>query len=492
LNETGLLSKSTFLRGVQCQKSLALDAFHPELRDPLPATVRFRMRLGTEVGVQARKRYPGGEVGRVPGSYELSLARTADLIRGGAPVIYEAAFEAAGVRVVADVLVHGESGWRLIEVKSTTGAKPEHAWDVAVQACVLRQTGLELEEAALLHLNRGYVRQGELDYQALFSETSLLKEANELQREVERWIAECQATLASGEVPEVPIGPQCHDPVDCDFIGYCWKNVPTPSVFDVSYIGKKAYDLYDQGIVRIEDIPADQALDKRSAFHVEAEKLGETIVKPDELRAFLLDLHYPLYYLDFETFALPVPPYDGLSPYHNVPFQYSLYVQAEPGRPLRHHGYLAEAGIDPRREFLEQLLEDTAGDGDIIVYHRPFERGVLTALAGAFPDRAEAIESRIGRLVDLLDPFRKRQYWHPKMGGSNSLKHVLPVFAPELSYEALEVENGEQAMDAFLRLADEGDPERVEALRHSLWEYCKLDTLAMVRILDGLRAAVGL
>ncbi|MFN2148219.1 MAG: DUF2779 domain-containing protein [Anaerolineales bacterium] len=486
------LSKSSFLRGVQCLKSLALDAFHPELRDPLPASGQFRMRLGTEVGIEARKRYPGGKVGRVPDSYEISLERTRDLIAGGAQVIYEAAFEAAGVRVVVDVLARGERGWQLIEVKSTTGAKPEHTWDVAVQAYVLRQAGLELEETALLHLDRSYVRQGALEYQALFSETSLLKEVDDLQREVEGWIASCQATLAAGAVPEVPIGPQCHDPVDCDFIGHCWKDVPTPSVFDVSYIGKRAYELYDRGIVRIEDIPADQPLDKRSAFHVEAHKIGAKIVKPDELREFLLGLQYPLYFLDFETFALPIPPYDGLSPYSNIPFQYSLHVQSEPGRPLSHHGYLAGAGADPRRDFLEKLLEETQGEGSIVVYHAPFERGVLTALAEAFPDRADAIQRRVERLVDLLDPFRKRLYWDPNMGGSNSLKQVLPVFAPELSYQDLEVENGEQAMETFLRLAEEGDPDRVEALRKALWEYCKLDTLAMVRILDGLRAAVGM
>lgn len=486
------LSKSTFLRGVQCQKSLALDAFHPELRDPLPATAQFRMQLGTEVGREARKRYPGGGVGRVPDSYAISLERTRELIEGGAPVIFEAAFEEAGVRIVADILVRLEGSWRLIEVKSTTGAKPEHTWDVGVQAFVLRRAGLELKDIVLLHLNSGYIRHGELDYQELFTETSLTREVDDLQEEVERFIAACTSTLASGEVPDVPIGVQCRDPVDCDFIGHCWKAVPSPSVFDIYYIGKKAYDLYDRGIVRIEDIPPHQPLDKRSTFHVQAHKAGRTIVKPDELREFLGALRYPLYYLDFETFAQPIPPYDGLSPYGNVPFQYSLHVQGEPGRPLGHHGYLAEAGIDPRREFLEKLLEDTEGEGDIIVYHRPFEQKILGELAVAFPDRSQAIEERTTRLIDLLEPFRKRLYWDPKMGGSNSLKQVLPVFAPELSYDALEVGNGEQAMETFLRLADEGDPERIEALRQSLWEYCKLDTLAMVRILDGLRSAVGL
>jgi CRISPR/Cas system-associated exonuclease Cas4 (RecB family) len=487
--EEPILSKSTFLRGVQCQKSLALDALRPELRDPLDDSTRLRMRLGIDVGMQARERYPGGAVGRVPDSYAVSLQRTMELIQGGAEVIYEAAFEADGVRIVADIVLRGKGGWRLVEVKSTTEAKPEHLWDVAVQAYILRQSGLKLEDAALLHLNKNYVRQGELDYDALFAETSLLVEVDELQAEVKRQVEACKATLESGRVPEVPIGPHCKDPADCDFIGHCWKDLPSPSVFDVYYIGKRAYDLYAQGVERIEDIPPDHPLDKRSAFHVQAHKVGETIVKPGEIMAFLSELYYPLYYLDFETFALPIPPFDDLSPYAKVPFQYSLHVQGEPGRPLWHHGFLAEVDVDPRREFLDRLLEDTEGEGSIVVYYLPFERGVLKSLIDVFPERSEAIEARIERMVDLLGPFKRRAYWHPQMGGSNSLKQVLPVFAPDLSYDGLEIGGGDQAMTVFLNLAEQDDPAQVASLRQALWDYCKLDTLAMVRILDGLRDA---
>ncbi|MDF1500572.1 MAG: DUF2779 domain-containing protein [Anaerolineales bacterium] len=481
------LSKSTFLHGVQCQKSLALHTFHPDLRDPITVTTQFRMQNGIEVGVQARLRYPGGSVGRVPDSYDISLKRTKDLIQSGVPVIYEAAFEAEGVRIVADILERTMTGWRLIEVKSTTEAKPEHRWDVAVQVYVQRKAGLDIKEAALLHLNKEYVRQGELDYQALFCEVRLINEVNDMQREVEDAIALCKETLAAGAVPEVPIGPHCRDPIDCDFIGHCWEEVPDPSVFDVYYIGKKAHELYARGIARIEDIPHDHPLDKRSAFHVEAHKAGETIVKPDEIRDFISALRYPLYFLDFETFALPVPPFDDLSPYGKVPFQYSLHVQSEPGRPLRHYGFLADVGVDPRREFLERLLEDTRGEGSIIVYYKPFERGVLNSLAETYPEQVPEIEQRIERMVDLLDPFKQRAYWHPGMGGSNSLKKVLPVFASELKYGEMQVSDGDQAMAVFVSLAGENDLAKTEELRQALWEYCKLDTLAMVRILDGLR-----
>lgn len=492
MEEQPILSKSTFLRSVQCQKSLALNAFHPDLRDPLELTAQFRMQQGSEVGMQARLRYPGGSVGRVPDSYTVSLERTNELIENGAPVIYEASFEADGVRIVADILVRSQNGWRLLEVKSTSAAKPEHRWDVAVQVYVLRKVGLEIEEAVLLHLNKDYVRRGELEYQTLFTETSLLTEVDDMQGQVEQIITLGQSTLASGLVPDIAIGPHCMDPTDCDFIGYCWKDVPEPSVFDVYYIGKKAHELYEQGIERIEDIPSDHSLDKRSIFHVEAHKAGETIIKTGQLQDFLSELRYPLYYLDFETFALPIPPFDELSPYGKIPFQYSLHIQHEPGGELTHSGFLAEAGEDPRQQFLDQLLEETVSEGSIVVYYLPFERGVLRSLAVSFPRKSAAIEDRIERMVDLIIPFKKRFYWHPQMGGSNSLKQVLPVFAPDLSYADMAVGDGEQAMAVFVSLVEESDPAQVEALRQALWEYCKLDTLAMKRILEGLREAAGI
>jgi hypothetical protein len=485
-HETHVLTKSTFLRGLRCGKALMLDALHGDLRDPPDADARMRMRLGQDVGQVARRRYPGGEIGRIPGHIPISLERTQELIEGGAQVIYEAAFQHDGVYILADVLVRGEAGWRLIEVKSKTGLDDEHLWDVAVQAYVLRGNGLTLEDACLLHINSDYVRQGDLDLQALFTEAPLLDEVLQVEAEVAHSVAESKALLARSEVPEREIGPHCKNPVLCDFKGHCWQHLPSPSVFDVYFIGKKAFDLYGEGITRIEEIPEDFKLGNRSRFHVQAHKAGRTIVKPEPLRTFIESLEYPLFHLDFETFQSPIPPWDGLRPWGHVPFQYSLHVQQTPGAEPVHSGFLAEAGVDPRKAFIESLLPATEGSGSIVAYHMIFERGVMAALAEQFPEHADALAQRIERLVDLRDPFGKQWVYLPAMGGSTSLKAVLPALVPELTYDALEIHNGAQAMSVFLELADQKGSAAYEAQRKDLWEYCKLDTLAMVRILDVL------
>ncbi len=363
----------------------------------------------------------------------------------------------------------------------------EHLWDVAVQAYVLHGAGVRLEDTCLLHMNSDYVRVGELDLKELFTEVSVMQEVEELQDEVEQSVASSKEQLVRGEVPEQDIGAFCAEPRPCDFKGHCWEQLPSPSVFDVYYIGKRAFDLYAQGITRIEKIPDDHPLDKRSRFHIQAHKSGETIIHQKDLLAFIAALDVPLYYLDFETFALPIPPFEGLSPYSKVPFQYSLHVQAEAGGEVVHSGFLAEAGVDPRREFLSSLLSETEGLGSIIVYYQSFERSVLAALGEQYPHFKPAIDGRIERFVDLWDPFRKQQFYTPAMGGSTSLKSVLPALVPEMRYDDLEISDGNQAMEAYLSLVEMTDPEEIERIRGDLWEYCQLDTLAMVRILEELR-----
>ncbi len=486
------LTKSTFLRGMQCPKSLMLDALHPELRDPLDSHAQLRMRLGQEVGMLARERYPGGDIGRFPGQIEPSLQRTQELMGLGVNILYEPAFQHAGVFILVDVLVKGQNGWRLMEVKSTSQFKDEHLWDIAVQTFVLRGAGIPLEEAVLLHINSEYVRRDELDLQVLLKEEPLLVFVDELRAQVEDTIESSIAHLEARVVPERDIGPYCREPVDCDFIGHCWSHLPSPSVFDVYRMpSKKKFALYQSGIDHIDQIPESFSMPSSSHFHVEAHKARSVVLKREELKSFIESLQYPLHFLDFETFNVPIPPFEGLKPYVHVPFQYSLHKQLEPDSELTHSGFLAEAGSDPRLEFIEKLLKETEDQGDIIVYNANFERGVLMGLVEQFPMYTNELERRIERLVDLMVPFRDRFYWTPAMGGSVSLKSVLPALVPELSYDTLEVQDGTQAMGVYLGLEDLGDSSAAEAQRDALWEYCKLDTLAMVRVMEVLHSIVS-
>jgi hypothetical protein len=488
------LSKTTFLRGLQCEKSLFLHTFHRELALPPDDDQLARMETGLRIGELARELFPHGLLVSTPGGFSVAdaLQRTRDALVSGAKVLFEPAFLAEGLFLRADVLVGSGDAWRLYEVKSSTSVKDEYLFDVGFQVYVMRKAGLNVEGAWLVHIDSSYVRQGPLDLEALFAKEDVTERIESLMPSIQSSIDELREVLAAKTEPEIPIGHQCYDPFPCDFIPYCWAHVPSPSVFDVYRLPwAKKEALQSIGILSIEDIPEDFSLPSPSRFHVAAHKAGKSIVEREPLRRFIDRLEYPLACLDFETAMSPIPAFDGSRPYQQIPFQFSLHVLEGKGAEPIHHGFLAVPGGDPRPDLIAHLVDALPDRGDVLVYYQPFEQGRLRELARDFPDRAVSLEAVAERLKDLIEPFKQRWVYEPAMNGSSSIKAVLPALVPEMSYEGMDVADGTQAMLAWDRLSRASDPTEAERLRRALLEYCTLDTLAMVKILGRLEVLAG-
>ena len=221
---------------------------------------------------------------------------------------------------------------------------------------------------------------------------------------------------------------------------------------------------------------------------VENYKSKETFINKEKIKEFVDTLTYPIYHLDFETFQQAIPEFKGISPYQQIPFQYSLHIEHEDGT-LEHKEYLALDGIDPREQIALRLVEDIPNDVTVLAYNMSFEKGVIKRLSESFPELSTHLLSINENMKDLMVPFQKKQYVTPSMNGSYSIKYVLPALVPELAraYKELEgVQNGGQAMNAFANMSKMEEAEK-QKMRTSLLEYCKLDTLAMVKILDKLK-----
>ena len=485
------LSKSTFLRGLQCHKSLYLYQHHRDLQDPPDLGKEAIFSTGHQVGELARDLFPGGvlAIDGHPSRVKQSIERTKKLIAEGANVLYEPVFQHNSVLAYVDILVREGDAWRAYEVKSSSTVKDVNYLDAGIQYYIMTGAEIELLDISIVHLNTSYVRQGNLDLEQLFEMVSVLQEARDLQSEIPGQLENMRGVLAEGIVPEIDIGSQCSDPYDCDFIGHCWAPVPELSVFNVAWLKKETkFDLYRSGILRIEEIPDNYKLTARSSFHVKSHKNGKEVIDRQAIREFIDGLLYPLYFLDFETYNPAIPPFDGIKPYGKIPFQYSLHRKESSEANATHAGFLAEAGIDPRRELVVSLLEGIERSGDILVYNQSFEKSVIKKLAQHFPDLANELEELLLRIQDLMVPFQKRHYYHPQMNGKYSIKSVLPALVPDLSYDGLTIANGDLAMQAFAELQVEDDPDQVAVVRRDLWEYCKLDTFAMVRILEELES----
>jgi hypothetical protein len=294
-----------------------------------------------------------------------------------------------------------------------------------------------------------------------------------------------QRAMLVGDLPTIDIGPHCEDPYGCDFTGHCWDHVPDDSVFDLRGRGVDKFALYRQGVVCQADIPL-EILNDSQRFQAESTLMKQDYLDSEGVREFVDSLWHPLCFLDFETFMDPIPPFEGTWPYQQIPFQFSLHMQREPGGEIEHHGFLGKRGQDPRSGLCDNLLRLIPPDACILAWNQSFEIRVLSGLADLFPVNSERIAQMIANFRDLMVPFRERTIYLWQTKGSYSIKAVLPVFIPELTYEGMEIADGGAAMDAWHVMNALEDPAELERLRAALWEYCKLDTLAMVRILERM------
>lgn len=480
------LSKSLFIKGVQCHKALYLQKYYPELKDPVPPSREALYQSGSEVGTIAHGLFPGGiEIPFEEGSYAQQVKRTREAIAHGAETIYEASFNYDGVFVKVDILHKGKYGWELYEVKSSTGFKDIYQPDISVQSYVVNGAGIPVTRAFLVHINNQYVRQGDIDPFELFTITDMTHSVVENQPAIREEIQK-QKEMLTGDVPPIDIGHWCSDPYDCDFKGHCWQHIPEMSVFSLRGNRILTFDLYNRGIVSLDDVIPEK-LPPAQRQQVEAIRDNHIYVRKEEIRDFLDSLWYPLYFLDFETFADAIPRFHGIRPYQNVPYQYSLHYLENESAPLGHHEYLAQPEIDPRKELTKKLICLIPDNACVLAYVASFEKGVLQDLALWYPEYAQKIERIFSNMIDLAHPFQKRFLYHWQFNGSYSIKAVLPALVPELGYDTMEIRDGEMAGLAYARMQKSGDPEEIEQIRKALFDYCRLDTFAMVKLLEVLK-----
>jgi hypothetical protein len=223
---------------------------------------------------------------------------------------------------------------------------------------------------------------------------------------------------------------------------------------------------------------------------VRVHKSGRPIIDHEAIRAALSEYAYPLYFFDYETYGAAIPVFDGFSPYQRIPFQFSLHVLRAPGEPLEHFEFLQEELSDPTRRVAELLGEHIDPQGSVVIWYAPFERGVNEEIAKRQPKYGPLIERINRQIVDLREVFCKQHYVHPGFRGSTSIKAVLPVLCPELSYEGLAIREGATASEQWWEMvSDNGSAHKRREIADALREYCKLDTYAMYAIWRFLRAA---
>ena len=509
------LSKSRYTAFCQCPKNLWLKVYKPN-EATIDAGLQARFAQGDVVGDLAMGLFGDfkeAHAEKADGSLDLSMMaeQTRQWMEEGVENICEASFICEGGYCAVDILHKTTDGWAIYEVKSTSfpefngqEAKLEkYAPDIAYQKWVLEQCGVNVTGTYLVCLNSDYVRHGELDIEQLFVVNDMKEMVENESLKVPARVSQAMKVINNEQEPDTELSECCMKPYGCVFWEYCKRQhgVPSPSVFDIyggkgkgGFTFKKKLDCYNQGLVTFEDLRSTD-IGPIQNMQIEAALTDKEFINSEGIRKFLNKLSYPLYFLDFETMQDAVPQYDGAKVYAQITFQYSLHIKQNDTDPYEHREFLAPSdSSDPRRALAEQLCRDIPMDVCTLAYNKMFECGRIRELAGLYPDLSDHLLNIADNIKDLIDPFRAGDYYVPAIGGSFSIKSVLPALFPgdsELDYHSLDerCQNGGDAMTIFPRIKDM-EPEEAKASRQALLDYCKLDTWAMVKVWEKLKKVI--
>jgi len=479
-----LLSKTKYLNGRQCLRYLWV-LFNDPGRVPAPdANTQYIFDQGHVVGELVKQLFPDG-IDVPQDSFRDNIDQTIRLMEERKP-LFEAGILADNLYARVDVLYPADDElWDIIEVKSSTSVKDVHTQDAAYQRYCCTKLGLNIRKCYIAVINNQYVKEGEIDPEGLFNLNDITEDVLEISGNIPDQIEEMFEVIDRETCPEMIIGPHCRDPYECP-LEECWEHLPEENVFTLYYSGKKSFDLYDRGVVSIQDIPSDYKLSDKQAIQKASIVTGKTHLDKEAIKGFLASFEYPLYYLDFETINPAVPLFDGTRPYQQIPFQFSVHVVRDVHSSPEHYSFLTEGTQDTRPRLLEELQKVLGDSGSIITYNKGFEEGILKDLGKAFPEYEDWVSQLLTRMVDLLVPFRNFDYYDPSQNGSASLKAVLPAVT-EKGYGGLDIADGQLASMLFEKVTyGEVTDEERNKVRSDLEKYCALDTEGMIWIVDKL------
>ncbi len=362
--------------------------------------------------------------------------------------------------------------------------------DLAFQKSVIEKSGLDIIKIGVVHLNKEYKKIGKINYKELFVTVDLTEEVLEAQDNVEKQMSDIKEYLSMPEEKGCEClyrGRNAH----CTTFAYSNPDVPEYSVHDINRIGgskKLLYDWIDRGIYAIKDIDKPEALTGAKKFQYDAYMLGKPLIDPIAIKSELDSLEFPLYFFDYEGFVSAIPMFDGFGAYEQIPFQYSLHIMQEDGSIEHREFLITNPEGDITRPLVERIKEDVSVKGAVIAWYSSYEKQRNSKLAELHPDYANFLEEINEKMFDIMTIFSKNYYVDPAFKGSSSIKKVLPVIVPELTYKNLSISKGDQASERWEKMISKDTPEsKKKQIEKDLLEYCKLDTWAMVEIYRFLR-----
>ncbi len=484
-----MLSKTQFLYFLQCPKYAWL---YKNRKDLISSAedLGYQQIQGESIEFWVYQQYSDGVDCKTNKDISEDIKKTKEILSNGNKIVFQPSFQAGELFCRCDLLIFNESSqlWDLIEIKASTKVEDQHIIDLAFQKQCLTSYGLSIGAMYIYYVNNKYIKKGPIEANKIISKEDVTEKVNFIEVSIRNKINQALVYLKeNAEEPDIKILKQCNNPYECNFKPYCWQNIPNHSIYDLSLKEQDLEMLVSEGKIMLEDVPYELVSRKNKKNYYLAKISNSITINKQGIKDELSSLSYPLYFLDYESYNPAVPLFDGLKPYQQMVFQFSLHKKNSSKAIVEHYEFISEQWQDPTPMLLHNLINLLGSMGTIIVWNESFEKLRNKEMGEMYPSFKKQMLNINSRIYDLGVPFKKEYYIHPEFKGSWSIKSILPVLFPDLSYKNINIQGGMQASGSYRRLIDSNiDVIEKDKLKKDMLEYCKLDTLAMVKIYELL------
>ncbi len=374
-------------------------------------------------------------------------------------------------------------GMAAVIAREGSGLKRDYLVEAAFIRYCAEGSGAPLVRLYVMYMDKSYTLDSELEKSALFVTADVTRRVAQIYDEHRQKLDRLREDLADDPVLGRYSELVCGRPHSCPVCSEDVEPLDPDHVLTLHRGTELAHELLAEGYTSIPEVPRERLTHPRQLIQQTAIASQRPHVDREALQEFLAGIQFPVYYLDFEAVNSAVPRYRGSHPWEHVPYLYSVHVEPSEGASPEHVWYLMPPGEDAREQLVKNLVDALGESGSVVVYSAAFETAILRRLGEWFPAWSESIESIIARVVDLLKPFSDFSFYHHAQQGKVRLKTVFPVLT-STDYGDLDVRDGYKANIGYRYLCEH--PDDIELSRH-LVEYCRMDTLAMMRIVRELR-----
>jgi len=470
-----MLTKTDYLQFLSCPREFWLAQNNPELFVE-EKTIDFLhlVKQGNDFEALARR---------------LSLF---DRTNANLKIEFQRAFETENLFAKSDVVItdltSGEVS--IYEIKAAINIKKEHYEDLAFQKHAAELSGVKIARTFLVTANPEFIKSGDIVADEMFAVTDVTAEVDAILAETVLQIA--QAFEYLDQTPQPNLAEHCASKLDCKFIRHHFPDLPEYTVFEISRLNsKKRAELLNAGVIDLLHVPADFPLSEKQRRQVDLAQSGNSVIETAQIKAIIEKLEYPVCFLDYETLNYAIPLFDGVKPYQQMVFQYSVHILDSPDSEPEHYEFLASgAEGNPCLDLAEDLFETLSHRmGAVIVWNESFEKARNSELAAMFPQFTGFFEELNEKSFDLMTIFSEQLYICPEFKGRISLKKIAPALCPEILYDELRINEGRAASIHWYWLASQrfDDEWHNREIYEDLLKYCELDTRATVEIFKFLK-----